>query len=142
LPQATAELEGEEESPVSYQVFCQLWGVLYPFAVNRPFNSLPGHCSTCSQLEAIRKQVIVGLSSDNAKYYLKIFLLHTISQAMDKTTLAFLGKAHLMHRGGHYMLERDEYIKKRRSAMTVENRLKPKILSLIIGILFIFLTSF
>jgi hypothetical protein len=77
-----------------------------------------------------------GLSADNVKYYLKKFLLRTTSQATDKITLSFLGKAYAMHRGGHYTLGRDEYIKKRRSTMTVENRI-----SLIIGILLVFLTS-
>jgi hypothetical protein len=108
-PEAMAELETEQEDPVSYQTFCELWRVLYPHSVNRPFNSLPGHCHTCAHLEDLKAKLT------------------------DNTSLASLAKAHLMHRGGHYMLERDSYMRRRRLALAVENRLKPKILSLIIG---------
>jgi len=108
-PDALAELETELEVPVSYQTFCELWRVLYPTAVNRPYISLPGHCQTCAHLESLKEKLT------------------------DKMSLASLAKAYLMHRGGHYMLERDSYMKRRRQALSVENRLKPKVLSLIIG---------
>ena len=42
LPEATAQLEFDEESPVSYTTFCSLWRVVFPQCTNRPYLSLPG----------------------------------------------------------------------------------------------------
>ena len=42
LPEATAQLENDEESPVSYSTFCSLWRVMYPQCTNRPYCSIPG----------------------------------------------------------------------------------------------------
>ena len=42
LPEATAQLENDEECPVSYSTFCALWRVVYPQCTNRPYCSIPG----------------------------------------------------------------------------------------------------
>ena len=68
-----------------------------------------GHCRTCAAFDDLRQ-----------------------SQT-DKTTHHYITQAHVMHRGGLVMLERESYARHRLLAMSFENRARPTILSLIIG---------
>jgi len=57
------ELEGRGRAPliniggpVSYQRFCELWGVVFPDLVNRPYRSIMGKCKWCGLIDIGRKR--------------------------------------------------------------------------------------
>jgi hypothetical protein len=72
------------KSPLSYDSFIEIWNTLYPFHIKRPWCSIPGKCETCFNCDKGRKEA----SSD-----------------IERKTWA---EAHLLHRGGMFMIERHE----------------------------------
>lgn len=67
------ELEGRSRvplikigGPVSYQRFCELWGVVFPDLVNRPYRSIMGKCKWCGLIDIGRKKCTDEVS---IKYY-------------------------------------------------------------------------
>jgi hypothetical protein len=72
------------EELVSYPRFIELWNVIFPKAVTRPWCSIPGKCNVCGEIDRLRR-----VSQDNY-----------VQQC--------LRDAHHLHRGGMFMLERQE----------------------------------
>ena len=64
--------------------FLELWKVLYPNAVDRPRCDIAGKCDTCYNIDVGRKNATCDAEAEQFK------------------------KAHLLHRGGLFMLERQE----------------------------------
>ena len=62
--------------------FYKIWTVLFPKHRKRPYCDIPGKCDTCYRIDRLRRQ-------EN-----------------DTHTARMLKDAHLMHRGGMFMLER------------------------------------
>jgi len=75
------------QESVTYSRFCELWAVLFPYCHNRKWCNVPGKCNTCSHISDAR----------NLPKYQNSF-----SQKM-------LQDAHALHRGGLFMLERNQY---------------------------------
>jgi len=73
---------------VSYSRFCELWCVLFPYCVNRPWCNVPGKCDTCYEIQKSR------VDPNFRDHY---------SQTMFQ-------KLHAIHRGGLFNLERAEYV--------------------------------
>ena len=71
---------------VSRAKFYELWDKLFPNCVSRPWCDVPGKCYTCYEIDRLRR------TSDDAKVQEK------------------LKEAHHLHRGGLFMLERDELL--------------------------------
>jgi hypothetical protein len=67
---------------VSEPTFNELWAVIYPYCVRRTYCNIPGKCEICGTIDKLRR-------SANTR------LVHM-----------YLKKAHLLHRGGMFMLER------------------------------------
>lgn len=67
---------------VSYSRFCELWNVLFPNCLNRPWCNIPGKCETCYQIDKGRRD---STSLKEQKYY---------------------QQCHAIHRGGLFNLER------------------------------------
>ena len=42
--------------PVSYERFCELWRVVFPDVVNRPYRSIMGKCKWCGLIDIGRKK--------------------------------------------------------------------------------------
>jgi hypothetical protein len=40
---------------VSYSRFNELWNVLFPWAINRPWCSIPGKCNVCGEIDRFRR---------------------------------------------------------------------------------------
>jgi len=73
---------GEHYQLVSYSMFVSLWNICFPHCVIRPFCDIPGKCDICFEIDKMR-------------------------QATDTTIVQeHLRQAHLLHRGGMFMLER------------------------------------
>ena len=88
--------------------------IIYIFVVHVigfDFKYNKGKCKTCGDIRALQKT------------------------KLDKATQMYCTQAHLMHRGGLFMLERQAYAKRRLRAMSLENRISKRILSIIIGML-------
>ena len=77
-----------------------------------------GKCKTCGDISALQKS------------------------ELDRTTQMHCTQAHLMHRGGLIMLERGAYTQKRLRAMSIENKTNKRILSLIIGSMYIYINIY
>lgn len=69
---------------VSNNRFNKLWEVLFPKCRSRPWCDIPGKCNLCYEIDRQR---------------------HTEE---DSIVQDMLKKAHLLHRGGMFMLERNE----------------------------------
>ena len=69
---------------VGLERFYDIWNVLYPKHRLRPYCDIPGSCDTCYEIDRLRRQ------------------------EKDTHTAQMLKDAHLMHRGGMFMLERGE----------------------------------
>ena len=67
---------------VSRYLFGRMWKTLFPRSVERPWCSIPGKCSTCANIDTLRRC------------------------EEDPTVLEKLSEAHQLHRGGLFMLER------------------------------------
>lgn len=67
---------------VNYCTFNQLWNNIYPFATMRPYVDIPGKCDTCYEIDRLRRT------------------------AEDKRVQVACSQAHVLHRGGLFMLER------------------------------------
>jgi len=64
--------------------FYELWNVLFPYCLKRPWCNVPGKCDTCALIDQAR-----------AKY-------------SDAATNILLQRCHAMHRGGLFNLERQQ----------------------------------
>lgn len=69
---------------ISKSVFITLWNSVFPRYINRPWCDIPGKCQTCFEIDWLRRT------------------------CQDDATLEQLKRAHHMHRGGLFMLERLE----------------------------------
>lgn len=69
---------------VSYETFSNLWRTLSPNCLTRPYVDIPGKCGTCYEIDRQRKCF------------------------ESKDVQRLLADAHLLHRGGMFMLERKE----------------------------------
>ena len=69
---------------VGLERFYDIWNVLYSKHRLRPYCDIPGSCDTCYEIDRLRRQ------------------------EKDTHTAQMLKDAHLMHRGGMFMLERGE----------------------------------
>jgi hypothetical protein len=72
------------EDIIGYTRFIELWNVLYPRAINRPWCSIPGKCNVCGEIDRKRRE------------------------ASESYVQECLRDAHHVHRGGMIMLERQE----------------------------------
>lgn len=70
---------------VTESMFNQLWSVVYPYCVQRVHCNIPGKCEICGTIDKLRR-------SSSAR-----------------VTLLYLKKAHYLHRGGMFMMERKRY---------------------------------
>jgi len=95
------------ENKVSLNRFYELWDSLYPLSINRSWVSIPGKCNICYYIDQMRR---TSTSLDVQKA---------------------LQQAHLLHRGGLFMLERQEY-KSRVVEALMDNPNNPQIMSIII----------
>jgi hypothetical protein len=66
------------------QKFYVLWNTLFPRCVSRPWCDIPGKCETCYEIDRGRRE------------------------STDPEVQESLRQAHLIHRGGMFMLERNE----------------------------------
>lgn len=64
--------------------FGELWNVLFPKHRRRPYCDIPGKCFICGEIDKMRRE------------------------EKDMHTLRMLKDAHLLHRGGMFMQERNE----------------------------------
>lgn len=69
---------------VDEKTFGNLWNVLFPNCVIRAYVDIPGKCNTCYHIDRLRREV------------------------NDEMVHRKLSEAHLLHRGGLFMLERQE----------------------------------
>lgn len=69
---------------VGYPTFSNNWKYFFPNCTRRPYVDIPGKCSTCFEIDRLRKTVE--------------------SEEVQK----LLAEAHYLHRGGLFMLERKE----------------------------------
>jgi hypothetical protein len=79
------EMKTFRESTVSQTVFEDLWRNLFPHVLLRQWCSIPGKCDTCNEIDTIRRKSSIRSVREAAK------------------------QAHVTHRGGHFMLERNAY---------------------------------
>jgi len=71
-------------SVVSESKFIELWNVLYPTCVSRPWCDIPGKCDICYEIDRLRRSSEESIVQEKLK------------------------EAHHLHRGGMFMLERNE----------------------------------
>jgi hypothetical protein len=69
---------------LSYKDFIDLWNGLFPHCVCRPWVDIPGKCHICCEIDRMRRS------------------------SSDRMVQLRLKEAHHMHRGGLFMLEREE----------------------------------
>lgn len=69
---------------VTYETFCTIKSVLFPDCVMRSYTDIPGKCETCFRIDELRRK------------------------SSDETVQRKLSEAHHLHRGGLFMLERQE----------------------------------
>jgi hypothetical protein len=72
------------QNTVSESRFLQLWDVLFPKCINRPWCDIPGKCDICYEIDRLRRT------------------------SEDSIVQKHLKDAHHLHRGGMFMLERNE----------------------------------
>ena len=82
---------------VTYARFLQLWTVLFPYCLNRPWCNVPGKCPTCFIIQEARTNL-----------------------RQDHLTAKMLQQCHAIHRGGLFMLERAKY--KERVLLATSNK--------------------
>jgi hypothetical protein len=87
--------------------FYEIWDSLFPLCVNRTWCSIPGKCDTCYEIDQLRR-TSTSLKVQKALQY-----------------------AHLLHRGGLFNLERNEY-KNRVVEALMDDPKNPQIMSIII----------
>jgi hypothetical protein len=73
-----------DQSVVDAQKFYKIWNALFPRCVSRPWCDIPGKCNTCYEIDRMRRE------------------------ATQPEIQRSLRDAHLLHRGGLFMLERQE----------------------------------
>lgn len=89
--------------------FISVWNALYPRFINRPWCDIPGKCDTCFEIDRQRRV------------------------CQEEVVLRQLSKAHTMHRGGLFMLERLAYKRRCHEAIVSNStEAKPSIMSIII----------
>jgi hypothetical protein len=71
---------------ISFKVFDELWRVIYPHYKLREWCSIPGKCDTCGEINRLRRTSTISAVREAAK------------------------QAHALHRGGFFMLERQQYV--------------------------------
>ena len=74
--------KGARSGVVGYQRFTQLWNILFPRSRLRSWIDIPGKCDTCLEIDRLRRE------------------------SKDRNIQLALKKAHHLHRGGLFMLER------------------------------------
>jgi hypothetical protein len=74
----------KERPTVQQNKFYEIWNALFPRCVSRPWCDIPGKCNTCYEIDRMRRE------------------------SRDGEVQEQLREAHLMHRGGLFMLERNE----------------------------------
>ena len=97
----------KSDKKVSLPRFYELWDSLYPLSINRPWVNIPGKCSICYYIDQMRRK--------------------STSVSVQKA----LQQAHLLHRGGLFMLERREY-KNRVVEALMDDSNNPTIMSIVI----------
>jgi hypothetical protein len=102
------DMDAISQEIVTEARFSELWAVLFPRYMNRTWCNIPGKCDTCYEIDQLRR------TSQDAEVHKR------------------LREAHHLHRGGMFMLERQEYKRRASRAMTRENQLNPTVLSMII----------
>jgi hypothetical protein len=105
-----AEFEGAllKRDVVDIGTFNSLWATLFPKCVMRPWCSVPGKCFTCYEIDRLRRVEEDG------------HIQHKLRQA------------HAMHRGGLFMLERNEYMRRIDRAIRLNNCEHPSVMSIVI----------
>jgi hypothetical protein len=78
---------GEKVDYVDKQRFYELWNVLFPKVIQRVAVDICGKCWLCYEVEKLRQTSEESIVQEYAK------------------------RAHHLHRGGMFMLERNEYVK-------------------------------
>jgi len=68
---------------VSYNIFLDLWGVIFPYATKRPWCNIPGKCETCYQIDKARR------NTTDAKIHVMLQELHTIHRGVTILTNLF-----------------------------------------------------
>ena len=99
---------------LSYRRFCEIWKTIFPDCVTRQYVDIPGKCTICYLIDEMRKS------------------------EEDSTVQKYLSVAHALHRGGMFMLERQQYFNRREVAaksVTDPDPKSPKIMSVIIDIM-------
>lgn len=82
--QYCAEMQRINEKAIGLSTFITIWNTVFPRFINRPWCDVPGKCDTCGEIDRLRRD------------------------CQDEETLEQLKRAHHMHRGGLFMLERLE----------------------------------
>jgi hypothetical protein len=78
------EFKVTDQTVLDYTTFIDIWNGLFPNYIQRPWVSIPGKCDTCYIIDKMRKE------------------------AESSIVVKLLNEAHLLHRGGMFMLERHE----------------------------------
>ena len=78
------QMENTHEEIVADTVFNSLWNTLFPNCQNRTWCDIPGKCNTCYEIDRLRRT------------------------SEDSIVQEKLQEAHLIHRGGMIMPERNE----------------------------------
>lgn len=78
------QMVAQHREYVGLERFYELWNVIFPKHRQRPYCDIPGSCDTCYEIDRLRRQ-------ENTTH-----------------TAQMLKDAHVMHRGGMFMLERTE----------------------------------
>lgn len=58
----TGDFVALNTGPVSYKRFCELWRVVFPDLVNRPYRSIMGKCKWCGLIDIGRNQATDAVS--------------------------------------------------------------------------------
>jgi hypothetical protein len=100
---------GNKQKHVGYNSFCELWCVLFPYCVSRPWCNVPGKCDTCYEIQKGRS---------DPRY-------------RDLYTQTMFNKLHAIHRGGMFNIERAKYKERALEAIS-QTKGKETTMSLII----------
>lgn len=71
---------------IDENAFIKLWARVYPYCVKRSHCSIPGKCKVCEKIDELRRC------------------------CENRSTMLRLQEAHMLHRGGLFMLERAKYV--------------------------------
>lgn len=82
--QYCTEMRKLKLEPVGMTTFISIWNTIFARFINRPWCDVPGKCDICFEIDNQRRN------------------------CSDEATLEQLKRAHHMHRGGLFMLERLE----------------------------------